>query len=375
MPRSMRSTRPRDDSSRRSAGQWSLVAHDLHQQARGFHVELGAVHLDRRSVGRIQRLAALREPRNPPVRELQELELGVHAGEVYLHPFLVDDAPAVGQLRLLRPTANVVELAFDDSRRAQRDALVVQLVGDQRPALILLADEVAGGNAHVLVVGDVGVGPAEVVDLLVREARRVGRHDDDRDALVLLGLLARAHREPYVVGTTGEAREHLLAVDHVLVAVAHRFGLQRCQVGAGIGLGVPDREVDLTLQDLVDVELLLLFRSVPHDRRCDRVDGEHRHRRARAHRLVEEDELFDRRHAPAAPLLGPTDTRPAVAAHLLPHILGDFADTLALAQVVLDLGREQVAVVRAELVAQRLLLFAQPDVHLASASDSTTITL
>ena len=39
----------------RVALQRRLVAHDLHQQARGFHVELGAVHLDRRRVGRVQR--------------------------------------------------------------------------------------------------------------------------------------------------------------------------------------------------------------------------------------------------------------------------------------------------------------------------------
>ena len=65
-----------------------------------------------------------------------------------------------------------------------------------------------------------------------------------------------------------------------------------------------------------------------------------------AHRLVEEDELLDRGHAAAAPLLRPADAGPAVAAHLLPDVLRDLPDSLALAQIVFDLGREQFVVVR-----------------------------
>ena len=77
-----------------------------------------------------------------------------------------------------------------------------------------------------------------------------------------------AHREPDVVGAARETREHLLAVDHVLVAVADGTGLERREVGAGVGLGVTDREVDLALQDLRHVELLLLLAAVTHDRRA-----------------------------------------------------------------------------------------------------------
>ena len=69
------------------------------------------------------------------------------------------------------------------------------------------------------------------------------------------------------------------------------------------------------------------------------------------------------REALAAPLLRPADSGPAVGRHLLPDVLRHLADALALAQVVLDLGREELVVVRAQLVAQRLVLLRQPDVH------------
>src|SRR5437899_8981513 len=46
--------------------------------------------------------------------------------------------------------------------------------------------------------------------------------------------------QPHVVGVTGQAGEDLLAVDDVLVAVAHGPRLQRGQVGAHARLRVPD---------------------------------------------------------------------------------------------------------------------------------------
>ena len=70
----------------------------------GPQVELRAEDLDARGVGHVE--VALRAlPGHLPVDEAQELELGVHPGQVLLHPLLVDDAPAVGQLGRLRPGA------------------------------------------------------------------------------------------------------------------------------------------------------------------------------------------------------------------------------------------------------------------------------
>ena len=74
---------------------------------------------------------------------------------------------------------------------------------------------------------------------------RVHGHDEHRDALVLGGLGIGADGQPDVVGVAGQAGEDLRPVDDVLVAVAHGPGGQRGQVGAGVGLGVADAEVDL----------------------------------------------------------------------------------------------------------------------------------
>ena len=80
----------------------------------------------------------------------------------------------------------------------------------------------------------------------------------------------------------------------------------------------------------------------------DRVDGQHGHRGAGPHRLVEEDELLDGRPALAAVLVGPADAQPAVLGHLLDHPAHVGADAVAVGQLGLDLGGEQVGVVVAE---------------------------
>ena len=72
---------------------------------------------------------------------------------------------------------------------------------------------------------------------------------------MLLGLGVGAHGEPAVVGVGGERRPHLLAVDDVLVAVAHGRVFSDGEVGAGAGLGVADAEVDVAGEDLRQEEL------------------------------------------------------------------------------------------------------------------------
>ncbi len=93
-------------------------------------------------------------------------------------------------------------------------------------------------------------------------------------------LLVGAARQPHVVGVLDEAGPHLLAVDDVLVAVADRSGAQRREVGARLGLGVADGEVDLAARDLRQVVRLLLLGAVRHDRRPDGVERQERHGRA-----------------------------------------------------------------------------------------------
>jgi hypothetical protein len=302
-------------------------------------------------------------PRDLEVHEAHELEPCVDARDVLLHPRLVDHAAPVGELRRARPGEEVVERALDHAGAAERDALVVELVGDELPAAVDLPDDVRLRHADVVVERLVGVHVAHVLDGRHAEARRVRRHDDHRDALVLGRLGIGAAREPDVVGVGGEAREDLLPVDDPLVAVEDGARLERRQVGARVGLGVADREVDLAAQDSRQEELLLLVRPVLHDRRRDGVDGEHGHRRAGPHRLVEEDVLLDRRHAAAAVLLRPADAEPLVAAHLEHDLADPGADALGAPDLGAELGGEQLRIVLAQLLAEGLVFGAVRETH------------
>ena len=107
----------------------------------------------------------------------------------------------------------------------------------------------------------------------------------------------------------------------------------------------------------------LLLAAELHDRGRHRVDGEHRHRGAGPHRLVEEDELLDRAAALAAVLVGPADAEPAVGAHLPDHPAHDRPDALAVTQLAARVVVEQVVVVVAELLAELLLVFGVGHVH------------
>jgi hypothetical protein len=61
------------------------------------------------------------------------------------------------------------------------------------------------------------------------ETRSIDRHDEDRETLVLGGIGVGPGGQPHVVGVLDRAGEDLLAVDHVLVAVAHGPRLERGQ--------------------------------------------------------------------------------------------------------------------------------------------------
>jgi hypothetical protein len=72
--------------------------------------------------------------------------------------------------------------------------------------------------------------------------------------------------EPDVVGVVDQRRVDLLPVDDEVVAVADRPGRQRPEVGAGVRLGVADREEQLTGEDPGQEEVLLLLRAELLDR-------------------------------------------------------------------------------------------------------------
>ena len=170
---------------------------------------------------------------------------------------------------------------------------------------------------------------------------------------MLGGLRVGPAGQPDVVGHVGARGEDLGPVHHVLVAVAHGPGAQRGQVGAGLGLGVADGEVDVAGQDAGQEVRLLLLGAEAHERRPDRVDGDEGERGVGPAGLDEEDELVGGRPALAAVLLGPAHAEPAVGADLA----DDLSPVLSRPsppsdQAGTDLVGEQVGVVGPQLLAQ-----------------------
>ena len=192
---------------------------------------------------------------------------------------------------------------------------------------------------------------------------RVDRDDEDRETFVLGCIGVGAGRQPDVIGVLDRTGEDLLAVDHVLVSVAHGPGLKGGQVGARRGLCVADGEVDLPFEDPGQETLLLLLGAQRHDRRTHAVQGEERQGDTRPVGFLHEDHLIDGPPGHPAVFLGPAEPQPAVTTHL--------ADVAGVGRLVrgraLD-GGDQVFEVLAELTLQRPLFFRELQVHVASGS-------
>lgn len=306
-----------------------------------------------------------------PVEEFHRVEPGVGAGQGAAYPGQIDDAAAVGERGGGGPALYVVERA--DRHRAvggQGDAFVVELVGDQAPALVLLADPARGRHPDVVVVTGGRVVRGQGVDDRAGVAGVARRDQQHRDALVeryaLLGR-GRADREPDPVGGVAVRRPDLLAVDRVrtggLVPVPYRAGLQGRQVGASVRLAVADGEVDLAGEDPRQEVRLLLIRAEAHDRRSDRVQRHQRQGHTRLRRLVEEDELFHRGQPPPPELGRPSDPEPAVGAEP-PHGLP--VEPLLRGRVRVagvDVLRDQLGEVRTQFGAQAVLGGRVLEVH------------
>ena len=135
-----------------------------------------------------------------------------------------------------------------------------------------------------------------------RDARRVGVDDQHRSALVWPGVGVGDRHHDQEVGDRAVGREPLVAVDHPVVAVARRAGLQQRRVRAGgVGLGHAEGRLQVAGEQRVQVPLLLLRRAghredlgVAGVRR--RVAEHQRRQRARAEDLVHQPEL----HLPEA---------------------------------------------------------------------------
>ena len=126
--------------------------------------------------------------------------------------------------------AHLAQRGPDRGRGGEGHPLVVELVGDQRPALVLLADQGGGGHPDVGVVGRAGGRPGHGGHRRPGEPGGAGRHDEDGQAPVPGGLRVGAAGQPDVVGVLDQAGPHLLAVDDV---VRRRRGRRGCAAPPG----------------------------------------------------------------------------------------------------------------------------------------------
>ncbi len=166
--------------------------------------------------------------------------------------------------------------------------------------------------------------------------------------------------QPEVVGVVRAGGERLLAVHDVFVAVPDRPGAQRGEVGAGLRLGVADREVDLPGQDPRQEEVLLLGAAVRQQGGRHGLQGDRGQRHVGAGRLVHEDLLLDRAEPAAAVLGREAEPEPAVAAQSRHEFAVRGAVPFAPQLGALRGGQEPVEV-RAQAGPQRVLLLSQVD--------------
>jgi hypothetical protein len=161
----------------------------------------------------------------------------------------------------------------------------------------------------------------DVGDRANGDAGRVHRHQQEADAVLLLRLLVGAYQEKDPVGVHRQRGPDLLAVDHPMVALQHRLGAQRGEVGAGVGLAVALAPDVLARQDLRQ-EILLLLRAAEFDQQ--RADHGHAHvvqpGAAVALLFFQEDQLLGRGDPHAAELLRPVRREPALLSQL--HVPG-----------------------------------------------------
>ena len=163
--------------------------------------------------------------------------------------------------------------------RAQADGHALEHQRGQRraPAVVDLADDRVGGQAHVVeedlvelrLAGDL----AQAAD---GHALGVHRQDEHRQALVLVLLGVGARQQQAVGGELRVGRPHLLAVEHPRAVVLEaRARLHRREVRAGARLGEQLAPDLVAVEHRPGVARLLLLGAVGDDRRPEHADADH----------------------------------------------------------------------------------------------------
>ena len=166
----------------------------------------------------------------------------------------------------------VVEVAAGARKGGDVGALEVEGGGGDVPAAVQFAEEAVAGDADVVEVDLVeALAVVHLADGLDGDARRLHGEEEVGDAAVLGGVGVGAGEEVDVVGVVGAGGPDLLAVDDEVVAVLLGAGLERGEVGSGVGLGEALTPAALAAGDAADMLALLGLGAVDDERGAELV--------------------------------------------------------------------------------------------------------
>ena len=268
-------------------------------------------------------------------------------------------------ISVLHDLLEAVQVAGRTADAGHAGTLVAEQEFGVGPALVFLADQVFDRHAHVF--------EKDVVDLVRTvdgddrahgDARRLHVDQQERDAGLRLCRSVGADQAENPVGMLGQRRPGLVAVDDVVVAVAHRLGADRCEVGARARLRIALAPPVLAGENPRQELLLLRFVAERVDDRADHGDAERQRRqRPGTRRLLFEEEALRDRPARSAMFLRPQRRDPSLLVEdAMPQ------QHLLLGQVGLRIGNAHFLriVLRdegAHLVAKRRILAGKAQFH------------
>ena len=194
-------------------------------------------------------------------------------------------------------------------------------------------------------------------------------HQQERDALLRPAFGAGTHQAEDPVGILAERVPGLLAVDHVVLALANGAGTQRCQVGACAGLRIALTPPVFPGDDLRQEVRLLRGRGEGHQDRRHHAQRERQlHGSPGRGALLVEDVLLDHAPAGAAEALRPhASTPPNPVEDLLPADQVLLAQAPAQQHVLTHLRGQLGGEKRPHLGAEDHLLLGEAQVHALAA--------
>ena len=214
-------------------------------------------------------------------------------------------------LRAAKRTGRDIDAAAVEPghRNLEADAFVAEPVGNRHPRI--LENHRAGRlriPAHLALVG------------ADRKPGRIAFNDNGRDAAG--SVAAGPHHRHIEVALAGTRNELLLAVEHVVIAVAHRAGAQRRGVRSGAGFGQAIAREQFHGAELRQPLLALgvVAVSVDHPGRHVVDRDERRHGRAALRQRLEDQRCVEPRQGRAADVVADIDAANAERRGLAHHL-------------------------------------------------------